>query len=164
MYQVGDILISKNGGIKYRILETGTLYMLESVATKKPKYLGEWVLDQYFIRAKDISFKTHVQQFIPPELSKNEKEKFIYLVTGLIEESGEVMELMRRNLYKSETIKRHDMLEEIGDVLFFLTAIASEFNINYNEVKEFNIDKLNKRFPKGFWTKEDAIKKVDHDE
>ena len=42
------------------------------------------------------------------------------------------------------------MLEEAGDVLWYIAELAAGLNATLEEVAQHNIDKLKKRYPQGF--------------
>lgn len=70
----------------------------------------------------------------------------------LMEEVGEVARNMVRiygeQSFKHETTKaqaHHDLKEEIGDVLFVLTCLANQCDINLEEVIQENLEKKRSR-------------------
>lgn len=42
------------------------------------------------------------------------------------------------------------MFEELGDVLWYVAALATTCDLSLAEIAEFNIAKLKKRYPNGF--------------
>ena len=41
--------------------------------------------------------------------------------------------------------KKEELMKEMGDVFWYLAALATELNLNLNEIAEKNISKLNSR-------------------
>lgn len=71
-------------------------------------------------------------------------------ILGLCGEVGEVAELIKKDLYHSRPIPEGKMLDELGDVLWYLTALATDFDLNLSDIAQHNIDKLRARYPDGF--------------
>ena len=69
---------------------------------------------------------------------------------GLAEEAGEVAGLMKRVLRNfpkdQERITRKNFIDEMGDVLWYLTACCDYHGTSLEEVWEHNINKLKERY------------------
>lgn len=75
----------------------------------------------------------------------------LYAVMGLTEEAGEVAGKFakhRRDDTPTEEL-RVAVRKELGDVLWMVAAIASDFGLTLREVAEANIEKLNSRKARG---------------
>lgn len=76
-----------------------------------------------------------------------------YPVIGLAGEVGEVCEKIKKvyrddgGILKEE--KRQALKGELGDVLWYLSAVASDLNLDLSEIAEANIEKLQSRKAKG---------------
>jgi|TARA_R110000824_G_scaffold7178_2_gene32536 NTP pyrophosphatase (non-canonical NTP hydrolase) len=70
-------------------------------------------------------------------------------VLGLVGEAGEIAEKTKKLIRDNATVKRGDMIKELGDVLFYVTALANHFDSNLSEVIQTNMDKLNSRASRG---------------
>lgn len=75
--------------------------------------------------------------------------KLISLVLGLVGESGEVADKFKKIMRDdqgiiSEEIKL-EILKELGDVLWYINAIASELGSDIETVAQVNIEKLASR-------------------
>ena len=73
-----------------------------------------------------------------------------YLVLGLVSEAGEVAGVWKRVLRQDATTKdlkhvRDQMLQELGDVLWYVTALCLQNNISLEELISINTEKLTKR-------------------
>lgn len=79
---------------------------------------------------------------------------------GLVGESGEVSEQIKKHIFHGHEISHHKLLNELGDVLWYVTILAATIGHTLEEVMTMNIDKLSKRYPEGF-SSEDSIKRVD---
>lgn len=71
---------------------------------------------------------------------------------GLAGEVGEVANLVTKNtFYRQPTYATKELLiGELGDCLFYLASLADSYDIQLNEVAEYNVDKLAKRHKQGF--------------
>lgn len=74
---------------------------------------------------------------------------------GLAEEAGEVAGLIKKlNFHgggdKKGPITPARILEECGDVLWYLTATLNHFGFTLEDCMEHNLAKLAKRHPSGF--------------
>ena len=47
------------------------------------------------------------------------------------------------------TLEREAIKKELGDVLWYMSAVCSDLNINMSDVAQANIDKLNSRLTRG---------------
>lgn len=75
---------------------------------------------------------------------------------GLAGESGEVVDLLKKHIHHGHELDRDEAKEEMGDVLHYLSGLATMLGFTLEEVAHANIEKLMKRYPEGF-TQEDSI-------
>ena len=68
---------------------------------------------------------------------------------GLIGEAGEVAEKIKKMLRDSTKVSPDELVKELGDVVFYVTALANYFNSDLTEVLQANMDKLNSRERRG---------------
>ncbi len=68
---------------------------------------------------------------------------------GLIGESGEIAEKIKKLLRDNTKVEAQDIIKELGDVAFYLTALANYFGSSLDEVLELNMIKLNDRQERG---------------
>lgn len=73
-------------------------------------------------------------------------ENFVYPVLGLAGESGEVAEKIKKIIRDDNGIltdaKREEIKKELGDVLWYLSQIATETGLNLEDVAKTNLEKL----------------------
>ncbi len=82
------------------------------------------------------------------ELQK--KDILINGVMGLCGESGEAIEIVKKHLAYGHPLDKEHLIEELGDIAWYLAETAYSLDINLSEVFVKNIKKLNKRYPNGF--------------
>ncbi len=83
----------------------------------------------------------------------NKDKNFIYPTLGLVGESGEVAEKIKKILRdkngKFDYESRTAIKKELGDVLWYLANLCNELDFTLNEVAEENLEKLNNRLSRG---------------
>ena len=73
---------------------------------------------------------------------------------GLAGEIGEVIDVMKKHIYQGKELDITDVIEEVGDVLWYIANFCNINNITMDECMESNMKKLRKRFPNGFTVKD----------
>lgn len=95
----------------------------------------------------DVEAHVKRQIALSPKLSKmTSRSKLGFAVTGLNEEAGEVAGLLCRELYKSVHMPYEEWLGELGDVLWYLTAVLVAKGITFQEIWDYNVHKLEERY------------------
>lgn len=112
--------------------------------------------------SEEISFTMHVLKYAPQYMDDRIYRN--YLSGKLNEEIDELRKILSEGLHNLDRINSKHLIEEMGDVFYFFTAICEAYNITLDEIKEGNIKKLQKRFQKGYWNQEEADLKRDHNE
>lgn len=71
----------------------------------------------------------------------------LYAVMGLLGEAGELANATKKILRGDKTLsnQRDMLIAELGDVMWYTAAIASELGVDLSEVAGKNIDKLRDR-------------------
>jgi NTP pyrophosphatase (non-canonical NTP hydrolase) len=84
-----------------------------------------------------------------PDVGKN----YIYPTIGLAGESGEVSEKIKKVIRdkggKIDDETRELIKKELGDVLWYVSQLASELGLSLDEIAEKNIKKLYSRLERG---------------
>jgi NTP pyrophosphatase (non-canonical NTP hydrolase) len=68
---------------------------------------------------------------------------------GLPGEVGELLEVLKKHYFHGRPFNRERIVDEAGDVLWYLTALMFKLGITMNEVAINNIEKLLDRYPDG---------------
>ena len=79
---------------------------------------------------------------------------------GLTGEAGEVADIIKKHLYQGHDLYPSEVIEELGDVLWYVALMADCFNVTLGFVMQQNITKLKARYPEGF----DLVKSVNREE
>ena len=87
----------------------------------------------------------------------------VWNLIGLCGEAGELAEMIKHRIFhrhENGEIDIENLMEELGDLLWYVAAICTETGVSLEKVMEFNITKLKKRYPNGY-NIEDSIKRAD---
>jgi NTP pyrophosphatase (non-canonical NTP hydrolase) len=85
---------------------------------------------------------------INPELGDG--DRLFDAAAGLAEESGEVLAHVRKQRFQHRPLDAARLKEELGDVLWCLSTVASALNLTLGEIASDNLTKLRLRYPDGF--------------
>ena len=89
-------------------------------------------------------------------------ERLLNHVLGLVGEAGEIFEhypeaaeLVKNaariaEIYHKKPFVREKLKDELGDSLWYHSALASDYDWTLQEIAQHNIEKLMKRYPEGF--------------
>lgn len=72
-----------------------------------------------------------------------------YLLLGLIGEVGEVYSLLAKNIRDETDLDDNVLKKELGDCLWFIATICTDFGLDLNDVAHANIEKLLSRKLRG---------------
>jgi NTP pyrophosphatase (non-canonical NTP hydrolase) len=73
-------------------------------------------------------------------------------VLGLAGEAGEIADAWKKHVYHGHGLDAGEMVNELGDVLWYVTLFADALGVPLGRIMERNIEKLAKRYPDGFST------------
>lgn len=82
--------------------------------------------------------------------SLSNKEILINGVMGLCGESGEAIDIVKKHLAHGHELDKNHLIEELGDIAWYLVETAYSLDIDLESVLKQNIEKLKKRYPNGF--------------
>lgn len=96
-----------------------------------------------------MNFKDYQSEASQTALYPNRLKNLEYPTLGLAGEAGEVANIVKkiqRDLGGQITEEvRGKLKDELGDVLWYISACADELGLTLTEIAEFNVDKLAKR-------------------
>jgi len=90
-----------------------------------------------------------------------EKCSIIHMAMGLSGESGELLDAIKKYTMYEKDIDRENIVEEMGDIEFFLEGLRSDLGIIREETLQHNMEKLICRYPDGLFTNADAQERKD---
>lgn len=77
-------------------------------------------------------------------------DRLLHCVIGLGEEAGEVLGVVKKSQFKDRSLDPAILKDEMGDVLWYLSAIASLFGWTVEDLARGSIDKLSIRYPDSY--------------
>ncbi len=82
--------------------------------------------------------------------AKDDKEYILMLIClGIAGESGEILEKVKHLVRDDKGVvtpeRREGIKKEIGDVLWYLSQLARELDLSFDEIADANIKKLTSR-------------------
>ena len=79
-------------------------------------------------------------------LCVHEADRFIESTLGLAGESGEFCDLVKKSI-RDGSQNTNRLLEELGDVLWYVTSLAGQIGFTLDELASLNYQKLHERHP-----------------
>lgn len=73
-------------------------------------------------------------------------EEVVHWTLGLTEEAGEVANAVKHKHYCGECIGVAKIAEELGDVLWYVSALCTAYGISLDDVAKLNVAKLEYRY------------------
>lgn len=71
---------------------------------------------------------------------------------GIAGESGELVDMFKKILFHDKPMDKEKVVNEIGDVIFYINWLACTLGITWDEILTTNVVKLQARYPEGFST------------
>lgn len=84
--------------------------------------------------------------------------RLLHAAMGFTTESGEFMDALKRAIYYGKPVDATNLVEELGDIFWYLAIAADTLGISFAEIQRRNIAKLRVRYPEKF-TELDAIQR-----
>ena len=85
--------------------------------------------------------------FVKPE---GHQERLAHAALGVCTEAGEIGSSVKAFWIYGREIDYYNVIEEVGDCLFYLQAIGREMGFDLDDAMRENIAKLRKRYPNGY--------------
>ena len=89
-----------------------------------------------------------------------QKADLIHMAVGVIGESAELLDAIQNHALRDQPLDRENVIEELGDLEFYMSRIYSSLGITREQVREHCEAKLNKRYKNGY-SDADAALRVD---
>ena len=85
----------------------------------------------------------------------------IHMTMGINGESGELLDAIKKHVIYRKPLDIDNVIEELGDLEFYLEGLRQGLNITREEVLEGNIIKLQKRYAAGSYSDTQANERAD---
>ncbi len=80
---------------------------------------------------------------------------------GLAGEAGEVADLVKKIRFQGHATDEAKLINEAGDILWYINLLAITLGISLEEIAERNISKLEKRYPEGYFSADRSVNRHD---
>ena len=87
------------------------------------------------------------QEFVTSIKRYPTEYKMLYPTLGLCGEAGEVAEKVKKNIRDGKSLEGVGL--ELGDVLWYISALADDLGVTLEEIAQANVDKLQSRKDRG---------------
>lgn len=77
----------------------------------------------------------------------------LHMAVGVSGEAGELLDAIKKMAVYQKQLDRENVLEEVGDILFYLEGICSLLGFTREDAIKANIKKLEKRYKDGYSNK-----------
>lgn len=103
------------------------------------------------MRAEDYQRAASRTRIDTPDFQITDQQVMIaWNALGLAGEAGEVADLVKKGIFHQRGVDKEQLKKELGDVLWYLTALCSDLGLSLAEVMDHNLKKLEARFPEGY--------------
>lgn len=85
----------------------------------------------------------------------------LHAAVGVSGESGELLDAIKKWIFYNKTVDRENVVEELGDLEFYMEAIRSKMGISREETLKHNMEKLAERYKKYQYSDQAAIERAD---
>lgn len=76
-----------------------------------------------------------------------ERADLLHMALGVAGEAGELVDAIKKHVIYNKEIDRDNVIEELGDLEFFMKRIRQILNISRSSTLKGNMVKLGKRYP-----------------
>lgn len=76
--------------------------------------------------------------------------RLLHAALGLSTEAGELLDVLKKNIFYGKTIDYVNVKEELGDLLWYVAIALDALDLDPSEVMITNINKLRTRYPEKF--------------
>ena len=84
-----------------------------------------------------------------------------HMAIGISGESGELLDAVKRNTIYQKPLDRENVIEELGDLEFYMEGLRQGLNITREQTILANIHKLGKRYISGAYSNAQAQDRAD---
>lgn len=96
------------------------------------------------------------KSFFAIQKHDDQKDEVLNWMVGLFEEVGEIANIVKHTYYGDEAIQLEEIAKEVGDALWYLSAICTTLGLDLDTCATMNIGKLHHRFAQGKFDNEQS--------
>ena len=98
-----------------------------------------------FPAADPVNWADYYSGWVEKKILTEGQERLYENTLGLVGEAGEVAEKMKKLVRDSSRFSNEEIMKELGDVVFYATALGNIYGRGLQEILELNIQKLDDR-------------------
>jgi NTP pyrophosphatase (non-canonical NTP hydrolase) len=88
-------------------------------------------------------------EWVEKKVSTKGRDRLLENTLGLVGEAGEVAEKIKKVIRDGVKVQPVEVIKELGDVVFYVTALANYLGFNLQDVIDMNRSKLDDREARG---------------
>lgn len=94
-----------------------------------------------------------------PEILERSRTKIrlLHSLMGICTEVGELQDQLKKHLFYGKEIDRVNLVEELGDLLWYIALASDYLGVPLEKIMEINIEKLETRYKKKGFSSNDAL-------
>ena len=107
--------------------------------------------------------KEYIKQAIRTESDKFtgiHNYRLLHGAMGIVTEAGELMDAMKKVMFYKRELDRINLIEELGDLFWYVALMCDELGVSFDEVMQKNIAKLMARYPEKFTVEDEQNRKL----
>lgn len=108
----------------------------------------------------ELSEKTLSDHF---NLKDSKEQKMFHAVIGLSTESNELLDQFKKHVFYNRELDLVNLKEELGDVMWYIAILLRELDVKFEDVLDWNIEKLKKRYGEKFDTQKSIDRNIDNE-
>jgi NTP pyrophosphatase (non-canonical NTP hydrolase) len=85
----------------------------------------------------------------------------LHMAVGVAGEAGELLDAVKKHVIYNKPLDTENMVEELGDVEFYMQGIREFMDITRETILEHNIVKLSRRYSEGRYSNQAAQERAD---
>lgn len=93
-----------------------------------------------------------------------EKADLLHMAVGVSGEAGELLDAVKKAVIYNKEMDLENIIEELGDLEFYMSKIRQIVGITREEILQRNIDKLSIRYAKGKYSNDQAQERADKED
>jgi NTP pyrophosphatase (non-canonical NTP hydrolase) len=102
-----------------------------------------------FESSDEVDWADLYSAWVEKKILTSGSDRLVENTLGLVGEAGEVAEKIKKLIRDSSRFQNEEIMKELGDVVFYATALANIYGRGLQEVLELNIAKLDDRQKRG---------------
>lgn len=125
-------------------------YLIELIAAHQFDASSTREVDVKRISRSNVKSKLTLTEYQDEVEKTDEKKRVIASLLGLVSEIGDLQSVFKKMVINSRypTLKK-EISEEIGDILWYISSLATRFHLSLEDIARANIDKANQFFDSG---------------